>query len=390
MLLRMIHFSDRENETNNDRLYKIRPVLDMLNNSFQQTYTVGQEMVIDGSMIPWRGRLKFRQYIPTKSHKYGVKLFKLCSPSGYTWKCQIYTGRTEEQRPAGLGIGETVVLALTEGLLDKGRTLYTDNFYTSCPLAKILLTKSTHLVGTLRRSRKHLPKDVKTKKLKKHEYIGQETDDGIVVSKWKDARDVLILSTLHGLGMKVPPPSSKLKRAMSPTANNDEPTRRKERANEAAKLKPEAIIAYNNGKCGIDKSDQMASYSTCNRRGVKWYRKVFFELLTGMSMVNAFNIYKEHTNSKSNINKFREDVVRTLLFGNDANRKSLMIPKVAHLFKKTDEKTRKQCRTCYFNLTKEMSRAEARKKVRKVRTYCDGCDGKPAMCQECHIENHNS
>ncbi|KAG5886203.1 hypothetical protein JTB14_012570 [Gonioctena quinquepunctata] len=212
MLLRMIHFSDRENETNNDRLYKIRPVLDMLNNSFQQTYTVGQEMVIDESMIPWRGRLKFRQYIPTKIHKYGVKLFKLCSPSGYTWKCQIYTGRTEEQRPAGLGIGETVVLALTEGLLDEGRTLYTDNFYTSCPLAKILLTKSTHLVGTLRRPRKHLPKDVKTKKLKKHEYIGQETNDGIVVSKWKDARDVPMLSTLHGLEMKVSPPSRDVRR----------------------------------------------------------------------------------------------------------------------------------------------------------------------------------
>ncbi|KAG5868230.1 hypothetical protein JTB14_014176 [Gonioctena quinquepunctata] len=333
MLLRMIHFSDRENETNNDRLYKIRPVLDMLNNSFQQTYTVGQEMVINESMIPWRGRLKFRQYIPTKSHKYGAKLFKLCSPSGYTWKCQIYTGRTEEQRPAGLGIGETVVLTLTEGLLNEGRTLYTDNFYTSCPLAKILLTKSTHLVGTLRRSRKHLPKDVKTKKLKKHEYIGQQTNDGMVVSKFKDARDVLMLSTLHGLEMKVSPPSSELKRAMSPTANNDEPNRKKKRVNEAAKLKPEAIIAYNNGK---------------------------------------------------------EDVARTLLFGNDANRKSLMIPKVAHLFENTDEKTRKQCRTCYFNLTKEMSRAEARKKVRKVRTYCDGCDGKPAMCQECHIKNHSS
>ncbi|KAG5886405.1 hypothetical protein JTB14_030764 [Gonioctena quinquepunctata] len=178
----------------------------------KQTYTVGQEMVIDESMIQWRGRLKFRQYIPTKIHKYGVKLFKLCSPSGYTWKCQIYTGRTEEQRPAGLGIGETVVLALTEGLLDEGRTLYTDNFYTSCPLAKILLTKSTHLVGTLRRPRKHLPKDVKTKKLKKHEYIGQETNDGIVVSKWKDARDVPMLSTLHGLEMKVSPPSRDVRR----------------------------------------------------------------------------------------------------------------------------------------------------------------------------------
>ncbi|KAG5861563.1 hypothetical protein JTB14_004160 [Gonioctena quinquepunctata] len=135
--------------------------------------------------------------------------------------------------------------------------------------------------------------------------------------------------------MKVPPPSSKLKRALSPTANNDEPTRSKKRANEAAKLKPEAIIAYNNGKCGIDK----------------------------------------------------EDVARTLLFGNDANRKSLMVPKVAHLFRKFESNVEL---VILINLTKEMSRAEARKKVRRVRTYCDGCDGKRAMYQESHIKNHSS
>lgn len=274
MLLRMIHFSDPENNINNDRLYKIRHVLDILNTSFQQIYTIGKEMVIDESMIPWRGRLKFRQYIPSKSHKYGVKLFKLCSPNGYTWKCQVYTGRTEEPRPAGFGIAESIVMSLAEGLLNEGRTLYTDNFYTSCPLARILLTKSTHLVGTLRRSRKYLPKNITTKKLKKHEYVGQETSDGIVVSKWKDARDVLMLSTVHGLEMRVPPPSSKRKPAFLPTAN-DEPTPKKKTANQSIKLKPAAIIAYNSGKCGIDKSDQMASYGTCNRRGVKWHRKVF-------------------------------------------------------------------------------------------------------------------
>ena len=29
-------------------------------------------------VVPFRGRLKFRQYLPKKSHKYGIKLFKLC------------------------------------------------------------------------------------------------------------------------------------------------------------------------------------------------------------------------------------------------------------------------------------------------------------------------
>ena len=172
MLLRMIHFSDRENETTGDKLYKIKPVLDIMNNSFQLSYMVGRKMVIDESMIPWRGRLKFRQYIPTKSHKYGIKIFKLCSPNVYTWKFEMYTGRQEENRAAGLGVGESVVLKLTEKLLDEGRILYTDNFYTSCPLARILLNRNTHLVGTLRRTRKYLPKDIMTKKLKRHEYVG--------------------------------------------------------------------------------------------------------------------------------------------------------------------------------------------------------------------------
>ncbi|KAJ8937956.1 hypothetical protein NQ318_013214, partial [Aromia moschata] len=122
----------------------------------------------------------------------------------------------------------------------------------------------------------YLPKDVTTKKSKRHEYIGRATNDGIVVSKWKDARDVLMLSTIHGIQMRVPPPSSKQKRVpqpVQPTVNNEEPGRKKKTPNETKKLKREAIIAYNNGKCGIDKFGQMASYITCNRRGVKWYRK---------------------------------------------------------------------------------------------------------------------
>ncbi|KAJ8947327.1 hypothetical protein NQ314_008629 [Rhamnusium bicolor] len=125
-------------------------------------------MVIGESMIPWRGRLNFRQYIPSKSHKYGVKLFKICSTDGYTWKCEVYTGRNKKnRRPAGLGIRESVVLSLAEGLLDEGRVLYTDNFYTSCPLARTVLSRNTHLVGTLKRNRKYLPKRSHCKETRK-------------------------------------------------------------------------------------------------------------------------------------------------------------------------------------------------------------------------------
>ena len=38
--------------------------------------------------------------------------------------------------------------------------------------------------------------------------------------------------------------------------------------------KPLAILSYNKEKSGIDLSDQMASYATSLRKGVKWYRRL--------------------------------------------------------------------------------------------------------------------
>ena len=49
-------------------------------------------------MIPWRGRLSFCQYIPGKVHKYGVKLYKLCTVKGYTWNLKVYCGKKCERQ----------------------------------------------------------------------------------------------------------------------------------------------------------------------------------------------------------------------------------------------------------------------------------------------------
>ncbi|XP_025420761.1 piggyBac transposable element-derived protein 4-like [Sipha flava] len=128
-----------------------------------------------------KGRLHFRQYIPSKRHRYGVKLFKVCGVNGFTYKIIIYEGN---QSIAGQALGETIVLSLCEKYLDNARTIVTDNFYTSVPLAKKLLSKKTHLVGTLRKNRRYLQKKVTTQKLKKGEIIGQENKDGVVVLKF--------------------------------------------------------------------------------------------------------------------------------------------------------------------------------------------------------------
>jgi len=56
---------------------------------FKTFQNPGEDIVIDETMIPYRGRLSFKQYIPGKANKYGVKLFKLTDPSGYTYNVEI-------------------------------------------------------------------------------------------------------------------------------------------------------------------------------------------------------------------------------------------------------------------------------------------------------------
>ena len=93
------------------------------------------------------------------------------------------------------------MLYLAEKYLKSGRTITTDNYYTSVALANILLQNQTHLVGTLRKNSVGNPKDVVEARLRKDEIIGRENQDGVVIAKWKSRRDVILLSTQHDLSM---------------------------------------------------------------------------------------------------------------------------------------------------------------------------------------------
>jgi len=76
------------------KLFEIYPVLSHLNTKFQILYLPGQNIAIDKSLKLWRGRLSFKQYIPLKSSKFGIKSYELCeSSSGNLWSFKIYTGK---------------------------------------------------------------------------------------------------------------------------------------------------------------------------------------------------------------------------------------------------------------------------------------------------------
>jgi hypothetical protein len=153
-ILRCLHFAPNPPAGVNpeNRLCKISPLIDYFNKKMLDIYYPQRNLCIDESMVLWRGRLSFRQYIPNKRHKYGVKFYMLTEPSGTIIKFLIYTGALGDF--GGVGHAANVVLHLLHEKLDVGHAIYMDNFSNSYNLAKQLLDRKTYSTGTLRVNRK--------------------------------------------------------------------------------------------------------------------------------------------------------------------------------------------------------------------------------------------
>lgn len=77
-------------------------------------------------------------------------------------------------------------------------------------------------------------------------------------------------------------------------------------------MKPQCVITYNTNKKGVDYGDQMSSYYTPLKRGLKWFRKVIIELLFGTALVNAWIIYNMTHEKSLSKKEFTEAVIEAL------------------------------------------------------------------------------
>ena len=95
---------------------------------------------VDETMVGFRGRFGAKQYITNKPTKDGVKAFTLVdSKNGYILKILLYTGGdtldNSDSQQCHLPQPARIVLTLSNDYLDQGRTIFTDRYYTSIPLA---------------------------------------------------------------------------------------------------------------------------------------------------------------------------------------------------------------------------------------------------------------
>ncbi|XP_043465753.1 piggyBac transposable element-derived protein 3-like [Leptopilina heterotoma] len=162
-LLSHLHRNDNAKEPKKrdhgyDKLYKLRPVLDKLGQTFIECWQPGEYQAIDETMIKFKFPNSLKQYCTAKPIKRGYKCWTRADESGCVCEFQEYTGKAvtaEKQLLAG------VVKDLTRELAGGNHDGY---FYFFTGVDVLLLPKEYQIFscGTVRSNRSKLPKS-KTK-----------------------------------------------------------------------------------------------------------------------------------------------------------------------------------------------------------------------------------
>ncbi|XP_064868624.1 piggyBac transposable element-derived protein 4-like [Oncorhynchus nerka] len=375
VLLRCLHFVNNATAILSDPLYKIRNVLINLTSAFGRVFVPYKDLCIDESLMLWKGRLAFRQYIPSKRHRFGVKFFVMCDvKTGFVQDIIVYTGSTTDiKHYDGLGVSGSVVMTMLAPHLGKGHTLYVDNWYSSPTLFQHLLSNSTGACGTVRSNRKGMPA-FGCRKMQRGEVEFQENGQQLAV-KWHDKRDVHVLSTVHTA-------------TMSATGKVDHLTGER-------KIKPDCVLDYNLKMGAVDKADMINSFVECTRKTNKWYKKIFFHLID-TAVLNGSIVHRQLTGKVITYQKYRENLMRELLEEHHTPRRPSTggRPAVDNPLRLTarhfpckvpqtasqGSRTRRHCKVC-------LSGARRSKQRKMTKYMCLACDT-PLCISPCFEEYH--
>lgn len=267
-----------------DPCAKFMPIVEHANVLFRHFYVPHEKLSIDESLIGTKSHTSLLQYLPNKQHhRWGIKLWVLCdSVVNYILAFSVYRGAVtdeEKQNQKELGVSHLVVKKLLQvgNYLNKGYHLFVDNFYTSIPLARYLYDVGTYITGTIRMNRKLLPKEIKQKF-----DVGQTKffkNGPLLLCGHRDKKSqknqVLLLST----------------KAQNTTT---EVERRVRHQTEPEIIKkPDVILQYNKFMGGVDVSDMMIYAYLDERRTIKYWKKVVFNVMSRM-VSNLYILYKEN------------------------------------------------------------------------------------------------
>jgi len=267
IIWRYLHLQDNDDRgvDRNDKLWKIRWYLDHMTRQFQEIYEVNGFVTLDESMVKYKGRLAFRQYLPHKANKWGIKVWVLAeSSTGYVSNFQVYTGR---ERRTEKGLAHRVAMDLASPYYGSHLSIFMDSFYTGVPLFEDLKARGVDACGVIRADRKGIPARPQ-QAMEKHRYqVAQK--DALSFCAWQDTKVVTVLSNYHD-----PSATGRVKRKRGGDAQADLTV-------------PACLADYHKHMKGVDLLGQMLGYYHFKHQSQKWWRRLFFFFLS----VSCYNSY---------------------------------------------------------------------------------------------------
>ncbi|UYV73241.1 hypothetical protein LAZ67_10002322 [Cordylochernes scorpioides] len=113
LILSVLHFNDNKTQIPGDKLHKLKPVVDHMKSAYKNAFKPFQDVCIDESLVLFKGRLGFKQYIPRK--RFGIKLFVLCDvETKYILDFIVYVGKGTEIEDSDMGVSSSVITTLLQ------------------------------------------------------------------------------------------------------------------------------------------------------------------------------------------------------------------------------------------------------------------------------------
>ena len=286
-ILSNLHLSDNEKAPERgtpsyDRLYKVRPLINIIIANSQASYHPHQQVAVDEAMVLFKGRSSLKQYMPLKPIKRGFKCWCVCdSHNGFVLNMDVYQGAGERSDKDGLAAG--VVMKLLQPLYNYNYEAYMDNFFSSINLAKRLREKGLCMIGTARSNRKYWPESLKSlKTLQKSMSRGDSRSvmvDGVECVVWMDNKAVALINNIT-----TPGASTQVLRRNKDGSRTEVPC-------------PESVKHYNKYMGGVDVFDSRRKTYSFSRKSRKWWHRLFY-FLVDAAITNSYILYKETRGTK--------------------------------------------------------------------------------------------
>ncbi|XP_021181104.3 piggyBac transposable element-derived protein 4 [Helicoverpa armigera] len=262
-LMKNLRFNDPATERiTEDKMAPIRVLFQIVVNNFQKHFTPSHELNLGELLTPYKGRCVFRQHMPKKAVKYGIKMFALADCQyPYTYNLELYVG----DNPGLYDVSNTkvdIVVRMTDPIQGEYRNVTMNNWFTSLMAGEALFDKKITIVGAVKPNNKEVPRVFRTIKDKAlySSHFGFCHVAALVQYICKPDKAILVMSTKHCQGYI--------------------------NINSGDQLKPEILVYYNRTKNAVETIDKMCSKNDVTRNSRRWPLTILFRLLN-IAAINA-------------------------------------------------------------------------------------------------------